>query len=46
MISTFSLEELVEKARALAETGQRKILGIAGAPVVGKQQLAKQFLMA
>jgi pantothenate kinase len=44
MISTFSLDELVEKARALADTGQRKILGIAGAPGSGKTTISQAIL--
>jgi pantothenate kinase len=34
-------DELIDRARALAETGGRRILGIAGAPGAGKTTLAE-----
>lgn len=38
---TCSLDELVERARALAAGGSRRILGIAGAPGAGKSTVAQ-----
>ena len=38
------LDELVARARALAATGRRRILGIAGAPASGKGMVADQLL--
>lgn len=38
---TCSLDELVERARALAVAGSRRILGIAGAPGAGKSTVAQ-----
>lgn len=38
---TCSLDELVERARALAVGGSRRILGIAGAPGAGKSTVAQ-----
>lgn len=35
---------LLARARNLAETGQRRLLGLAGAPAAGKGWLAKQLL--
>ncbi|MFC3501210.1 nucleoside/nucleotide kinase family protein [Micromonospora krabiensis] len=39
-----SVEELVERARALAEAGPRQLLGIAGAPGAGKSTLAQRIV--
>ncbi|GAB2965068.1 nucleoside/nucleotide kinase family protein [Streptomyces pseudoechinosporeus] len=44
MISTAA--ELVERARALADRGGRRILGITGAPGAGKSTLARQLVKA
>ena len=41
---TLSIEELVERARALAVPGQRHLLGITGAPGVGKSKVAKEIV--
>ncbi|MFL6044468.1 MAG: nucleoside/nucleotide kinase family protein [Propionibacteriaceae bacterium] len=41
---TLSLEELVERARALAVPGQRHLLGITGAPGAGKTKVAKEIV--
>jgi pantothenate kinase len=38
-----ALDDLVERARALAADGQRRILGITGAPGAGKSTLARQL---
>ncbi|WP_018252307.1 nucleoside/nucleotide kinase family protein [Salinispora mooreana] len=38
--------ELVARARALADTGSRQLLGIAGAPGAGKSTLAAQIVAA
>ncbi|GAA4828944.1 nucleoside/nucleotide kinase family protein [Saccharopolyspora rosea] len=38
------LDELVKRARALAETGRRRVLGIAGAPGAGKGTVAERLL--
>ncbi|GIJ26064.1 nucleoside/nucleotide kinase family protein [Micromonospora qiuiae] len=40
------VEELVERARALADAGSRQLLGIAGAPGAGKSTLAEQVVAA
>ncbi|WP_089155115.1 nucleoside/nucleotide kinase family protein [Micromonospora sp. NBS 11-29] len=40
------LDELVARARALAEDGPRQLLGIAGAPGVGKSTLAERIVAA
>ncbi|MEV4658390.1 nucleoside/nucleotide kinase family protein [Micromonospora sp. NPDC049301] len=39
-----SVDELVARARALAEAGPRQLLGIAGAPGAGKSTLAEQVV--
>ncbi|MDG4804834.1 nucleoside/nucleotide kinase family protein [Micromonospora sp. WMMD980] len=39
-----ALDELVARARALAEDGPRQLLGIAGAPGVGKSTLAQRVV--
>ncbi|WFE32017.1 nucleoside/nucleotide kinase family protein [Micromonospora sp. WMMD975] len=39
-----ALDELVARARALAEDGPRQLLGIAGAPGVGKSTLAERIV--
>ncbi|MFG1676548.1 nucleoside/nucleotide kinase family protein [Micromonospora sp. NPDC049282] len=39
-----ALDELVARARALAEDGPRQLLGIAGAPGVGKSTLAERVV--
>ncbi len=39
-------DALVERARTLATSGERKLLGIAGAPAAGKGRLAKLLLGA
>ncbi|MGN9779114.1 nucleoside/nucleotide kinase family protein [Micromonospora sp. H33] len=41
-----SLDELVARARALADAGPRQLLGIAGAPGAGKSTLAEQVVAA
>jgi len=41
-----SLEELIERARALARSGPRRLLGIAGAPGAGKSHLATAIARA
>lgn len=41
-----TFEHLLERARSLAATGQRKILGIVGAPGAGKSHLTQQLLAA
>ena len=38
---TYTLDELVERARTLAASGNRRILGIAGAPGAGKSTVAQ-----
>jgi pantothenate kinase len=38
------IEELADRARALTETGSRRILGIAGAPGAGKSALADRLV--
>ncbi len=40
------VEELVQRARALADAGPRQLLGIAGAPGAGKSTLAEQVVAA
>ncbi len=40
------VEELVARARALADAGPRQLLGIAGAPGAGKSTLAEQVVAA
>ncbi|MEV4542917.1 nucleoside/nucleotide kinase family protein [Micromonospora echinaurantiaca] len=40
------VDELVARARALAEAGPRQLLGIAGAPGAGKSTLAEQVVAA
>ncbi|NJP32322.1 nucleoside/nucleotide kinase family protein [Micromonospora thermarum] len=40
------LDELVARARALADAGPRQLLGIAGAPGAGKSTLAEQIVAA
>ena len=41
-----SIDELVERARALASTGERRILGITGTPGAGKSTLSRALLEA
>ena len=41
---TLSLADLVERARALAVTGQRHLLGITGAPGAGKSKVAQDII--
>ncbi|MCO1598430.1 nucleoside/nucleotide kinase family protein [Micromonospora sp. RHAY321] len=41
-----SIDELVARARSLAEGGPRQLLGIAGAPGAGKSTLAEQIVAA
>ncbi|HEX5594524.1 MAG TPA: nucleoside/nucleotide kinase family protein [Micromonosporaceae bacterium] len=41
-----TLDQLVERARTLAEAGPRQLLGIAGAPGAGKSTLAAQLVAA
>ncbi len=41
-----TFEDLLERARALTTTGQRRILGIVGAPGAGKSHLTQQLLAA
>ncbi|MEV1145212.1 nucleoside/nucleotide kinase family protein [Micromonospora sp. NPDC049799] len=41
-----AVDDLVARARALAEAGPRQILGIAGAPGAGKSTLAEQVVAA
>lgn len=41
---TLSLADLVERARALAVPGQRHLLGITGAPGVGKSKVAQDII--
>ena len=43
---TLPLDELVARARALAEDGPRQLLGIAGAPGAGKSTLAERIVAA
>jgi pantothenate kinase len=43
---TPSLDQLVERARALADAGRRQLLGIVGAPGAGKSTLAAQIVAA
>ncbi|MEV6369802.1 nucleoside/nucleotide kinase family protein [Micromonospora musae] len=38
------VEELIERARSLAEAGPRQLLGIAGAPGAGKSTLAERIV--
>ncbi|MEU8297684.1 nucleoside/nucleotide kinase family protein [Micromonospora sp. NPDC048909] len=40
----FPVDELVARARALAEAGPRQLLGIAGAPGAGKSTLAERIV--
>ncbi|TDC82600.1 nucleoside/nucleotide kinase family protein [Micromonospora sp. KC606] len=44
--SVFPLDDLVARARALAEAGPRQLLGIAGAPGAGKSTLAERIVAA
>ncbi|MEU6203687.1 nucleoside/nucleotide kinase family protein [Micromonospora musae] len=39
-----TVEELIERARSLAEAGPRQLLGIAGAPGAGKSTLAERIV--
>lgn len=41
-----TFEQLLERAHALAATGQRRILGIVGAPGAGKSHLTERLLTA
>ena len=41
-----ALDELVARARALADAGPRQLLGIAGAPGAGKSTLAERIVAA
>jgi pantothenate kinase len=43
---TLSTAELVERARGLAESGERRLLGITGAPGTGKSTLARAVVDA
>ena len=43
---SITFEHLLERARALAGTGQRRILGIVGAPGAGKSHLTHRLLEA
>ncbi|WP_328343149.1 nucleoside/nucleotide kinase family protein [Micromonospora sp. NBC_00421] len=42
----FSLDDLVARARSLADAGPRQLLGIAGAPGAGKSTLAERLVAA
>ncbi|MFI9639461.1 nucleoside/nucleotide kinase family protein [Micromonospora sp. NPDC051925] len=42
----FSLDDLVARARSLADAGPRQLLGIAGAPGAGKSTLAERIVAA
>lgn len=42
-LMTMTLEQLVERARALAERAPRSVLGITGAPGAGKSTLAEEL---
>ncbi|MGB2571607.1 nucleoside/nucleotide kinase family protein [Micromonospora citrea] len=44
--SPLPLDDLVARARALAEAGPRQLLGIAGAPGAGKSTLAERIVAA
>lgn len=41
-----TVEELVERARSLAQSGERRILGITGAPAAGKSTLCERLVEA
>ena len=41
-----TLDQLVESAKALAVPGERRILGITGAPGAGKSTVAEQLVTA
>ncbi|MEU7977864.1 nucleoside/nucleotide kinase family protein [Micromonospora sp. NPDC049081] len=42
----FSLDDLVARARSLADAGPRQLLGVAGAPGAGKSTLAERIVAA
>ncbi|TDB78228.1 nucleoside/nucleotide kinase family protein [Micromonospora sp. KC721] len=44
--SVLALDDLVARARALADAGPRQLLGIAGAPGAGKSTLAERIVAA
>ncbi len=44
MAESFSLEQLVEKANQLAQSGKRQILAVAGAPGSGKTTITRAIL--
>ncbi|MEY4313635.1 MAG: hypothetical protein RIS93_215, partial [Actinomycetota bacterium] len=44
MVQSFSLDQLVEKANELAQSGKRQILAVAGAPGSGKTTITRAIM--